>query len=88
MIVEMLKVPRPGDFLGGLREGFPSLLFFGLRLSVARHERESGGAHVMKCDTFGSRLAYVGDEIVICPGDLSRSLALGFLVLRCLFRDL
>ena len=89
MIAEILKFPRPGDFLGGLSDDLPLLSFsscfsfcLGLWLSVARHERESGGAHVVKCDMFGSGLAPVGDEIRICPGDLSKLLVLGFFVRR------
>jgi hypothetical protein len=81
----MVKVPRPGGFLGGLKVFFPPFFcfFLGLRLSVARHEWESGGDHV-KCDTFGFGLAHVGDEILIRPDDLSRLLAHKLPVLRCL----
>lgn len=93
-----LEIPETGGFSRRIkrRSAFAFFLFFifyllfffclGLRLSVARHERESGGAHVVKCDMFGSGLAPVGDEIRICPGDLSRLLVLGSSCVGCLFR--
>ena len=95
MIVESgdLEIPETGGFSRRIKPRFAFAFFFFLCFSflffsfvwvcgfpVAQHERESGGAHVVKCDMFGSGLAPVGDEICICPGDLSRLLALGFFV--------
>lgn len=84
--VEIVEIP--GEFLGGFSEDFSGLFCFPFWSAAFRCTRAGVGWRPRR-EVRHVRLwaCIVGDEILIYPGDLSRSLVLGFLVFHCLFED-